>query len=241
MFRHNTLEKVFWLLTSHLLFKGGSLKPMGVSIKPLEKGLLGEKLTSDSLYQLTLVHNHHDFTSTKTYAKSQGKGADISTLLLEMEVKYYPSSKLVSKSQLEELVKPRFTFKKLHQLLTVIWGRISPSFVKLCNKEGIVVIHATNPKHLTSLLRYYLVKLGILKPPTVQKSKSKAYTTTAVTVRNDVLANPPTTYSHLSIAFKPPPPSQFIAPRLTPLVRDMAFQISPRLPHLSYPLSSLPR
>lgn len=204
-------------------------------MKALEKGLLGEKLTSDSLYQLNLIHNHHNFTSSKAYAQSQGKGADITTSLLEMEVKYYPKSKLVSKSQLEELVKPRFAFKKLHQLLTVIWGRISSSFVKLCNKEGIVVIHATNPRHLTSLLRYYFVKLGILKPPTPQKGESKAYTVTTitpitatVTPRNITLANPSTTCPYLA---KPPPPLLSIASRHTPLVRDMAFQISLRLPY----------
>jgi ParB family chromosome partitioning protein len=125
----------------------------------LELGLQGEQLVSDNL---DTPHKHHNFNSLSDYYKSQENGADIWNEQFEFEVKNYPNSRLTSQSHYDLLVKPRFSWSVQIKGLVVLQGEISSSFISICNRDGITVIHIDDLKYLKSKLTYYLEKFKLL-------------------------------------------------------------------------------
>lgn len=124
----------------------------------------GEQWVSNNFDELGFTHNHHDFSSIQTYAKTQGVGVDLWGQNIYVEVKNYPHSELASESHYNLLVKPRFRDTPIDsiRIVVVIGGYVDSLIYTLCNRDNIYLIHVDNENHLHCKLEYYLNKVGVL-------------------------------------------------------------------------------
>ncbi|MBA7643679.1 hypothetical protein ES703_51411 [subsurface metagenome] len=131
----------------------------------MRTGLEGEQLASSITFGLGISHTHNNFDSLGAYESNIGKGADIRSdeWKFHMEVKRYFSSWLDTEKDFNRLIGPRFEDTPVDYIkfTTVIGGIVTDRQIAICNRRGIIVIHAPDERYLDGMLAYYYRKYGI--------------------------------------------------------------------------------